>query len=97
MTTTVSLFQKVASLSLVNIWPMPVTASNLPSAPRTHIPSFLFTSIPNSCAFHRGISDMLAPVSKSTVIGVVFFEVFGDGVFEEIRREYYGVSEVEAL
>ena len=40
---------------------------------------------------------MLAPVSRSTIVGVVFFEVFGDGVFEEIRREYDGVSMVEAL
>ena len=40
---------------------------------------------------------MLAPVSSNTVVGVTFFAVFGDGVFDEMRSEYDGVSTVLAL
>ena len=49
--------------------------------------AFLLKLTPNSLAFHKGNSEMLAPVSSNTVVFVTFFSVLGDGVFEEMRRE----------
>ena len=97
VTTTVSRFQNVQSLSLANMCPTPAIANNFPSAPLTLIPSFLFTSTPSSWAFHSGSKLILAPVSRRTLVGGTFYSVFGARVFEEIRREYKGVSTLDAL